>query len=126
MKWVVIAALAATLFWLYSIDLWHHGYKRQPAARTQIANFLTALGAYYADVAHFPTTEQGLQALRENPGEPRWNGPYLPKDVPRDPWGMSYLYTYPGAHGDAPDIISYGADRQPGGEGISADVVSWR
>src|SRR5262249_16805644 len=51
--------------------------------------------------------------------------PYLPKDVPRDPWGMPYLYTYPGTHGAQPDIVSYGADRQPGGEGINADVVSW-
>lgn len=66
-----------------------------------------------------------MGALRTNSGDPRWNGPYLPKDVPRDPWGRPYIYTYPGEHGVEPDIVSYGADRQPGGEGIRADIVSW-
>lgn len=66
-----------------------------------------------------------MGALRTNSGDPRWNGPYLPKDVPRDTWGSPYVYTYPGERGVEPDIVSYGADRQPGGERNNADVVSW-
>jgi general secretion pathway protein G len=97
------------------------------AARTQIDNFQAALGAYKLDTGTFPTTEQGLQALRLKPADvPQWNGPYLPKDVPKDPWGTDYVYRYPGEHGDEPEITSLGADRQPGGEGINADIFSWK
>ena len=97
------------------------------AARTQIDNFQAALGAYKLDTGTFPTTEQGLQALRLRPADvPQWNGPYLPKDVPKDPWGTDYVYRYPGEHGDEPEITSLGADRQPGGEGINADIASWK
>ena len=89
---------------------------RVTSTRVQIDNFMTAIGSYKLDTSVYPTTEQGLQALRVNPGNvPNWNGPYLPKDVPLDPWGKPYNYKYPGDHGDEPDIISYGADGQPGG-----------
>jgi general secretion pathway protein G len=98
---------------------------RATAARAQIGSFLVALGAYKQDIGHFPSTAEGLNALRTNPGDPMWNGPYLPQDIPRDPWGTPYIYAYPGQHGPEPDIVSYGADRQPGGEGIYADVVNW-
>jgi general secretion pathway protein G len=97
------------------------------AAKAQINGFETALGTYKLDTSTFPSTELGLQALRAKPeGVPNWQGPYLPKDVPMDPWGHPYLYKYPGEHGDEPDIISLGADGQPGGEGINADIVSWK
>lgn len=96
------------------------------AAQAQINAFQTALGTYKLETSQFPTTEQGLAALRTKPGDlPNWNGPYLPKDVPNDPWGHPYIYKYPGEHGDEPDIISYGADGQPGGEGTNADILSW-
>jgi general secretion pathway protein G len=124
-KCAFFAIVIATGFWCCSIDLWRERCKF-PAARIQIVNFMAALGAYKQDTGHFPTTQQALEALRVNPGEPKWNGPYLPSDIPRDPWGAPYVYTYPGSHGDVPDIVSYGADRQPGGEGICADVVSWK
>jgi general secretion pathway protein G len=65
---------------------------------------------------NFPTSEQGLEALRSE----------LSADVPPDPWGHPYVYKYPGEHGDEPEIVSYGADGQPGGEGINADIVSWK
>jgi general secretion pathway protein G len=55
-----------------------------------------------------------------------WQGPYLPQEIPTDPWGHAYVYKYPGEHGDEPDIISFGADGQAGGEGIYADIVSWK
>jgi general secretion pathway protein G len=100
---------------------------RVTAARSQINGFLTALGTYKLDTSLWPTTEQGLQALRVRPpGLNNWNGPYLPADVPNDPWGRPYVYKYPGEHGDEPDIVSYGADGQPGGEDVNADVLSWK
>ena len=85
-------------------------------ARTDINGFEAAMVQYHADNGTFPTQEQGLEALR----------PYLRKDVPLDPWNHPYVYKYPGDHGDEPDIISYGADGQPGGEGVNADIVSWK
>jgi general secretion pathway protein G len=100
---------------------------RVTAARVQLRNFVGALGQYKLDTGVFPTTEQGLQALRTAPpGVTNWQGPYLPQEVPMDPWGHAYIYKYPGEHGDEPDIISYGADGQQGGESINADIVSWK
>src|SRR6185436_12047373 len=100
---------------------------RITAARAQISNFMTALGTYKLDTGTFPTTEQGLLALRVKPADAtQWNGPYMPQDIPKDPWGRDYGYKYPGEHGDEPDIVCYGQDGQPGGEGLSADIVSWK
>ncbi len=100
---------------------------RVTAARAQISSFMTALGSYKLDTGVLPSTEEGLQALRVKPANlDSWQGPYLPKDIPLDPWGHPYVYKYPGEHGDEPDIISYGADGQPGGEGLNADILSWK
>lgn len=100
---------------------------RRTAAHAQINSFMTALGAYKLDTGTYPTTEQGLQALRVKPENmPQWSGPYLPQEIPLDPWARPYLYKFPGEHGDEPDVISYGADGQPGGEGNNADIVSWK
>jgi general secretion pathway protein G len=101
---------------------------RITATKSQIANFMTALGAYKLDTGNFPTTEHGLQALRVKPAEVlQWNGPYMPQEIPKDQWGHDFIYRFPGEHGnDEPDIISLGADGQPGGEGYNADIVSWR
>jgi general secretion pathway protein G len=100
---------------------------RITAARAQINSFMTAIGVYKLDSGMFPATEQGLEALRTRPaGMAQWDGPYLPQEIPVDPWGRPYLYKYPGEHGDEPDVISYAADGQPGGEGINADIVSWK
>jgi general secretion pathway protein G len=97
------------------------------AARAQINSFMTALGSYKLDTGVFPSTEQGLQALRVAPANlAQWQGPYLPQEIPVDPWGHPYLYKFPGEHGDEPDLICYGADGQPGGDGINADIVSWK
>ena len=87
---------------------------------------MTALGILQAGYGNFPTTDMGLQALRVKPEE--WtNGPvHICRRTFRiDPWGHPYLYKFPGDHGDEPDIISLGADGQPGGEGNNADIVSW-
>ncbi len=98
----------------------------QKAAKAQISLFETAVDTYRLDVGRFPTSEQGLSALRKQPqGEDRWDGPYLPKQIPLDPWGNDYHYRHPGEHGDY-DIISYGADKAPGGTEENADIVSWK
>jgi general secretion pathway protein G len=100
---------------------------RVTATRAQINSFMTALGSYKLDTGMLPTNEEGLQALRTRPPTlNQWQGPYLPQEIPVDPWGRPYIYKYPGEHGDEPDVISYGADGQPGGEGINADIVSWK
>ena len=100
---------------------------RITAARAQINSFMTALGAYKLDTGTFPSTEQGLQALRAQPaGMTQWDGPYLPQEIPIDPWARPYIYKYPGEHGDEPDVISLGLDGQPGGDGLNADIVSWK
>ena len=89
---------------------------RMTAARTQIEALAAALQTYHIEKGRFPTTEEGLQAVR----------PYLGKDIPPDPWGNPYIYKFPGEHGPEPDILCYGADSQPGGEGVNADIVSWK
>ncbi|MBL8239743.1 MAG: type II secretion system major pseudopilin GspG [Bryobacterales bacterium] len=100
---------------------------KKTAVRQQINSFNTALGAYKLDTSLFPTNEQGLNALRTKPeGVNGWQGPYLPQELPTDPWGRAYVYKYPGEHGDEPDIISYGADGQPGGTDMNEDIVSWK
>ena len=84
------------------------GKSRQKAAKSQIALFETALDTMKLDTGKYPTTGQGLQALRVKPDDmKRWDGPYLPKDIPQDPWGNLYDYRSPGEHGDY-DITSYG------------------
>src|SRR5271170_6547025 len=84
---------------------------RRTQAHAQVNSFMTALGAYKLDTGTFPATEQGLNALRVKPENAnQWAGPYLPQDIPMDPWGRAYLYKYPGEHGDEPDLISLGAD----------------
>jgi general secretion pathway protein G len=96
------------------------------AAKAQIELFGTALDTFRLDVGRYPTMEEGLKALREKPsGAEAWQGPYLPKEIPVDPWGKPYIYKCPGEHGDY-DLFSYGLDGTEGGEGENQDVVSWK
>ncbi len=98
---------------------------KEAAARAQIENFATALDSYLLDVGRYPNSQEGLQALRTKPSSAdKWNGPYLKKDVPADPWGNAYVYRSPGRNG-AYEILSYGADGKEGGEGEHADITSW-
>jgi general secretion pathway protein G len=96
------------------------------AARAQIEMFGTALDAFRLDVGRYPTSEEGLDALIHKPSNAdRWDGPYLRKDlIPTDPWKNPYIYKSPGDHGGY-DILSYGADKTPGGEGNNHDIASW-
>jgi len=98
------------------------------AARIQMENIASALDIFYLDNGRYPETGEGLAALMQRPATGAlWNGPYLKgASVPNDPWGHPYVYRYPGEHGDEPDIVSYGADGAPGGDGINADIVSWK
>lgn len=98
---------------------------KQSAARAQMENFMTALDQYFIDNGQFPTPHQGLSALRAKPdGAAKWNGPYLKKDIPVDPWGNAYIYRSPGRNGGY-EILSYGADGKEGGEGDNQDITSW-
>lgn len=102
------------------------GVAKQKAAKAQIELFGTALDAFRLDVGRYPTTEEGLKALREKPsGVEKWDGPYLPKEIPLDPWGRAYVYRSPGEHGEY-DLISYGRDGVEGGQGEDEDIVSWK
>lgn len=93
-------------------------------AKAQIDALEKALDQYRLDTGRYPAGELGLNALVERPpNEPKWNGPYLKKAVPLDPWGNQYLYKIPGEGGDY-DIVSYGKDRQPGGAGENADITN--
>jgi general secretion pathway protein G len=101
------------------------GKSEVKVARAQIESFGKALDQYRLDAGHYPTTEQGLQALVVKPAdEARWDGPYLKKGVPTDPWGTAYIYKRPGTKGEY-DIISLGKDGAPGGTGEDADIGSW-
>jgi general secretion pathway protein G len=124
---LVVVTIIALFAGLVSVNMFKQADKAKvTAARTQIGNFSNALGLYKLDTGTYPSTDQGLQALRVSPENvPQWAGPYLKNDIPLDPWGRPYLYKYPGEHGDEPDVISLGADGQPGGEGTNADIVSW-
>jgi general secretion pathway protein G len=105
-------------------------YKRiNPAkasiARTQMENFMAALDGYFIDTGSFPSAQHGLAALRTQPPSERlWNGPYLKKEIPKDPWGNAYIYRAPGRNGGF-EILSYGKDGVEGGEGDGRDILSW-
>jgi general secretion pathway protein G len=119
---VIIGLLAGIVAPQYFAQL---GKSNAKVARAQIESFGQALDQYRLDVGQYPTTEQGLAALRTAPqGQARWQGPYLKREIPNDPWTRAYIYTAPGQHGDY-DLSSLGADGQAGGEGEAADVTSW-
>jgi general secretion pathway protein G len=95
-------------------------------ARIQIQKLSGVLDLYRLEVGHFPTTEQGLQALVDRPPQVEtWNGPYLKmRDSLTDPWGRPYGYRSPGQHGDY-DLYTLGADGREGGDGENRDLTSW-
>jgi general secretion pathway protein G len=100
------------------------GKGKQSAAKAQIELLGQALDQYRLDTGSYPTTQEGLNALVANPGVEKWEGPYLKKALPLDPWGKPYIYQNPGTHGEY-DLYSYGRDNKPGGEGEDKDVTNW-
>ncbi|WP_345532379.1 type II secretion system major pseudopilin GspG [Viridibacterium curvum] len=104
----------------------HIGKSEVKAARAQLDSLEKALDAYRLDVGSYPTTEQGLGALIAlPPGVARWQGPYLKKGLPADPWGRAYQYANPGEHGGDFDLYSFGKDGQTGGAGEAEDITNW-
>lgn len=96
------------------------------AAKAQIELLGTALDTFRLDVGRYPSSQEGLQALTQKPGGlDRWEGPYLKKEVPNDPWGKPYIYKSPGDNGRPYDIASYGADGVAGGQDNNRDITSW-
>lgn len=93
---------------------------RIQTAKAQIELLCTAIDTYRLDMGKFPSS---LEELRRS-DDSKWEGPYLPKDIPLDPWGGRYVYKCPGEQGPY-DIISYGADGKSGGKGNDKDIVSW-
>jgi general secretion pathway protein G len=93
-------------------------------AKAQLDALEKALDQYRLDTGRYPSAELGLKALVERPSsEPKWNGPYLRKAIPLDPWGKPYLYRIPGEKGEF-DLLSFGKDGQPGGSGENADITN--
>ena len=98
---------------------------KQVAAKDQIQSFATALDNYFIDIGEYPKNHQGLLALRNNlSSNNRWDGPYMNKEIPLDPWNNAYIYASPGRSGGY-EIISYGADGVEGGENENQDITSW-
>ena len=116
---VMLASLATPLYFRYVRKA------KLDTAKTQLKLLEQALMDYKLDVGKFPETSDGLQCLVENVSQSeKWDGPYLKPSVPKDPWGNDYVYTSPGEHGDI-DLVSYGADGQPGGEDENADITNY-
>lgn len=128
---LVVIAVLAMLAALVAPNVFQHvGTAKDATARSQIELLGAALDAYRLDNGRYPTTDQGLDALQLEPTlQPlpsNWRGPYLRKDVPLDPWGAPFIYVSPGeVNPRAYDLLSLGADGEPGGEGEDADIVSW-
>jgi general secretion pathway protein G len=128
---LVVIAIIATLAALVAPEVFRNvSDAKTAAARTQIETFALALNAYRLDNGRYPSTDQGLAALRTPPttGEPprRWRGPYLTRVVPHDPWDRPYVYLAPGAHNPGSfDLYTLGRDGAPGGPEEEADVTSW-
>jgi general secretion pathway protein G len=102
------------------------GKSQVKAAKAQVDALDKAVEQFRLDMNRLPTTEEGLAALNVAPAnEPNWGGPYLKKDVPKDPWGHPYVYLAPGTHNNDFDLVSYGKDGQPGGTGENADIGNW-
>lgn len=128
---LVVIAVIAMLAALVAPNVFQHvGTAKDATARSQIELLGAALDAYRLDNGRYPTSDQGLDALQVQPAlQPipsNWRGPYLRKAVPLDPWGSAFIYLSPGEMNPRGyDLLSLGADGEPGGEGEDADVVSW-
>jgi general secretion pathway protein G len=119
---VIIGLLAAYVGPKYFSQI---GKSEIKMAQSQIDALEKALHQFRLDVGSYPSTEQGLESLVTQPDNvKKWQGPYLSKMPPPDPWDRPYIYKYPGEHTDF-DLFSYGKDGQPGGEDEMADITNW-
>ena len=128
---IVVIAVIATLAAVVGPSVFRNaGDAKTSAARSQIEIFSLALNSFRLDNDVFPSTEQGLEALRTLPtmGDAviNWRGPYVAKTIPLDPWGRAYLYESPGRANPASfDLYTFGRDGRAGGVGEDADLTSW-
>ena len=119
---VIIGLLAAFVGPRYFSQI---GKSEVKSAKAQIDALEKALDQYRLDLGKYPSSEQGLVALVSRPAnEAKWDGPYLKKTVPADPWGSQYVYKFPGEHNEF-DLMSFGKDGQPGGSGENQDINNW-
>jgi general secretion pathway protein G len=129
---LVVIVVLGVLASLVAPNIFRHvGTAKEVTARAQIEMLGAALDAYRLDTGRYPSTEQGLAALWQQPTadarSDNWRGPYLRKPVPLDPWGNAYVYRAPGtSSGTGYDLLSTGADGRGGGTGEDADILSWR
>jgi general secretion pathway protein G len=121
---VVVLILAILAALIVPRVVGRSGDAKRSKAATDIATLSSLIQQYRLDTGRFPTTEEGLLALREAPADvENWKGPYMTKPIPPDPWGFDYIYEYPGAGGDESFILmSLGRDGAEGGEGEDADI----
>jgi general secretion pathway protein G len=121
---LVVITIIGLISGLVAVNVIRQENASAPPPKRRRSGSFNALGIYKL-TGVYPPPHKAASVAR-NPGElSNWAGPYMPKDVPMDPWGRPYEYKYPGDHGEDPDIISLGADGQPGGDGTNADIQSW-
>lgn len=127
LEMLVVIAMIGLLASLVAPKLFHKlGKSKIKTAQAQISLIETAADAFRLDVGRYPTEQEGLQVLWNNPGNlEMWDGPYLPKPLKPDPWGHPYIYRNPGQNGRLYDIISLGGDGREGGTGEDADITAW-
>ncbi len=119
---VIVGLLAAYVGPKYFTQI---GKSEVKTTRAQMVGLEKALAQFRLDVGSYPSTEQGLKALITKPNNlTKWDGPYLDKALPPDPWGHPYAYKAPGEHGEF-DLASMGRDGRPGGDGLDADITNW-
>lgn len=128
---LVVIVVIAVLATFVAPNLFRNvGDAKVVTAKAQIESLATALDSYRLDNGRYPSSAQGLSALWQRPSiDPpaNWTEPYLRKAVPNDPWGNPYVYVAPGrVNPSGFDLLSHGADGQPGGEGENADITSWK
>ena len=125
MELLVVMVILGLLAALVGPRIWKNVTRSKiTTAKTQIALLGQALDQFRLDTGRYPTSQEGLEALRTSPGVEGYDGPYLRKPVPNDPWNRPYVYLSPGSQGDY-DLSTYGLDGSPGGDGENTDVVSW-
>ena len=125
---IVVLVILSLLAAVVAPSIYKHlSSSKSQIAKIQIGEFEGALQMFAFDVGRYPTQSEGLEALVSNPGNlPSWNGPYLKKALPMDPWGKPYIYRFPGTQSTEFDLFSYGPDGTEGGEGENADVTNWK
>ncbi len=125
MELLIVMVILGMLAAVVGPTLWNKlGGAKRDTAKTQISNIEVALDSYRLDMFKYPSTLVDL--VTNTSGSSQWQGSYLRKGLPKDPWGREYQYRKPGREGRDFDLYSYGADGQEGGEKEDADIVSWK